>query len=153
MSVEEVKEYLRQFDASDRVMVKEGSSATVEEAAKVVGCEPARIAKSLSFNLDGYTILVVTAGDMKVDNKKFKLHFGSKPHMLKYDEVEECTGFKPGGVCPFGINSNVDVYLDVSLKRFESVYPAAGSDNSMIKLKLDELFEFGRAKDWIDVCK
>lgn len=153
MSVEKVKEYFKQYNMEDRVMEKSESSATVLEAAHAVGCEPAQIAKTLSFDDKEGVILIVTAGDMKIDNKKFKGAFGLKPRMLKADQVEELVGYPVGGVCPFGVKPGAEVYLDVSMKRFESVYPAAGSSNSMIELTLEELYRYGKALGWVNVCK
>jgi prolyl-tRNA editing enzyme YbaK/EbsC (Cys-tRNA(Pro) deacylase) len=127
--------------------------SAVELAAAALGCEPKRIAKSLSFSLDGGAILVVSAGDAKVDNPKYKATFGTKAKMLSPDEVTSLIGHAVGGVCPFGINEGVKVYLDESLRRFETVFPAAGSSNSAIELTPDELFEFSRADSWEDLCK
>lgn len=153
MSVESVKEYLKKFGADSRVMEFEESSATVELAAQAVGVEPARIAKTLSFKKDDGCVLVVTAGDAKIDNTKFKQFFSMKAKMLSPDEVVEFVGHPVGGVCPFGIKEGVPVYLDISMKRFETVFPACGSGKSAIELTCDELFEYSGAKEWIDVCK
>ena len=128
-------------------------ATTVEEAADVLGCEPGRIAKTLSFHLDEKVILIVTAGDKKIDNKKYRTEFGSKAHMLKFEEVELLVGHAVGGVCPFAVNEGVEVYLDESLKAYKTVYPAAGSGNSMIQLTIPELERYGQCKKWIDVCK
>ena len=153
MSVESVKEYLKKFGADGKVMEFEESSATVELAAQAVGVEPARIAKTLSFKKDDGCILIVTAGDAKIDNPKFKQFFSMKAKMLSPEEVLELVGHPVGGVCPFGIKEGVPVYLDISMKRFETVFPACGSGKSAIELTCDELFEYSGAKEWIDVCK
>lgn len=153
MSVEKVKAYLARFGVENQVIEKEQSSATVELAAQALGVEPARIAKSLTFNNDERVILIVMAGDCKTDNKKFRDTFGFKPRMLKLEEVEEKVGYAAGGVCPFGVNEGVDVYLDRSLERFETVFPAAGSGNSMIELSLEQLSQYGCAKGSVDVSK
>ena len=155
MSIERVREYLKEFHKDQDIQVLDESSATVELAAKAVGVESARIAKTLSFcgKEEGSCVLVVTAGDQKVDNSKFKHFFGMKAKMPKGDEVEKLTGHAPGGVCPFANPSHTEVYLDVSMKRFETVFPAAGSGNSAIEMTCDELFLCSRAKEWIDVCK
>ncbi|WP_057913929.1 YbaK/EbsC family protein [Peribacillus muralis] len=154
MSIESVKNHFKQWNREDEVMEFETSSATVYEAADTIGVIPARIAKTLSFRGEGdKAILVVAAGDAKVDNKKFRQMFGFKARMLSPDEVLEQTGHAIGGVCPFGLANELDVFLDVSMKRFESVFPACGSTNSAIKLTLAQLFEYSAAKDWIDVCK
>ena len=153
MSIERVKVYFRQYGMEDRVREEEHSSATVEEAAETLGCEPQRIAKTLSFYLGDSVILVVMAGDHKIDNKKYRKQFGCKAHMLKFEDVEPMIGHAVGGVCPFGINEGIDVYLDESLKRFETVFPAAGSSNSMIELTIPELQKYSCSKAWIDVGK
>lgn len=153
MAIEKVKAYFKNYGMEDRVMEKDSSSATVEEAADVLGCEPGRIAKTLSFHLDEKVILIVTAGDKKIDNKKYRTEFGSKAHMLKFEEVEPLVGHAVGGVCPFAVNEGVEVYLDESLKAYKTVYPAAGSVNSMIQLTIPELERYGQCKKWIDVCK
>ena len=129
------------------------SSATVELAAKAAGVEQGRIAKSLSFKLEGRTILVVAAGDVKVDNAKYKAAFGGKAKMLTAEEVTERIGHAVGGVCPFAVNDGVEVYLDQSLRRFETVLPAAGSSNSCIELTLPELEKYAGTDKWVDVCK
>lgn len=154
MSVESVREYLRAFGVENRVQEFSESSATVELAAAVLGVIPARIAKSLSFKLpDGGALLVVAAGDAKVDNRKFKDKFGFKAKMLSAEEAIELVGHAVGGVCPFAVKDSVKVYLDESLKRFTTVFPAAGSSNSAIELSCDELFECSRAIEWVDCCK
>lgn len=156
MSVETVREYFKQYDKEKNVMEHETSSATVELAAEAVGVIPARIAKTLSFkNKEGdNAILIVTAGDAKIDNKKFKAELGHKAKMLTPEEVLEYIGHGIGGVCPFAIkNDQVKVYLDISMKRFNTIFPAAGSSNSSIELTCDELERFSHADKWIDVCK
>lgn len=154
MSVESVREYLKAFGFDGRVREFTESSATVELAAAVVGVIPARIAKTLSFkNPDGEAFLIVAAGDAKIDNRKFKDFFGFKAKMLTPDEAIELVGHAVGGVCPFAIKENVKVYLDESMKRFSTVFPAAGSASSAIELNCDELFECSKALEWIDCCK
>ncbi|MEQ8201953.1 MAG: YbaK/EbsC family protein [Syntrophomonadaceae bacterium] len=153
MGIEQVREYFKIYGRDDDIMEFDISSATVELASQALGIEPARIAKTLSFRDDGGAMLVVTAGDAKVDSSKFKSVFGFKARMLKPEEVMKYTGYAVGGVCPFGLTGDVPVYLDVSLQRFESVYPACGSDNSAIKLSLPELEIFSASRRWIDVCK
>lgn len=154
MSIEKGRAYFRQFGMEDRVIEFAVSSATVELAAQALGVEGARIAKSLSFKSnDGSAILVIAAGDARVDNRKFKDMFGFKAKMLMADEVLELIGHPVGGVCPFGINDGVSVYLDESLKRFTTVFPAVGSGQSAIELDLEELWKYSNALEWIDVCK
>ncbi len=153
MSIDRVKAYFKNWGIEDQILEFDVSSATVELAAQAVGCEPARICKSLSFKIEERTILILAAGDAKVDNKKYKSYFSSKAKMLSPDEVVERIGHAIGGVCPFGINDGVEVYLDTSMKRFEHVYPAAGSSNSAIKLTLPELEKYSNHKEWVDVCK
>lgn len=153
MSIKKVKEYFRQYGMEDRVWEKEHSSATVEEAAEALGCEPQRIAKTLSFQAGDRVVLVVTAGDRKIDNKKYREQFGCKAKMLKFEEVEDLVGHAVGGVCPFAVKEGVEVYLDESLKRFETVFPAAGSSNSMIELSIEELERYSHSLQWVDVCK
>lgn len=154
MSLESVIEHFKQWNREDDIMVFESSSATVQEAADTLGVEPAQIAKTLSFRgKDDQAILVVAAGDTKIDNKKFRSQFDIKARMLSPDEVLEQTGHPVGGVCPFGLANDLDVYLDVSLKRFEKVFPACGSTNSAIELTCDELEKFSSAKAWVDICK
>ena len=153
MSVEKVKQYLGQFGAASRVMVFAQSSATVELAAAAVGCEPARIAKTLSLDVNGKAILVVTAGDVKIDNSKYKSQFGVKAKMLSPDEAVSKTGFAVGGVCPFAVHEEVSVYLDDSLKRFDTVYPSGGSDNSAIELTIPELEKYTPFTAWVNVTK
>ena len=129
------------------------SSATVELAAQALGCEPCRIAKTLSFMVDGRAILIVAAGDARVDNPKYKAQFGTKAKMLTPEEAETMVGHAVGGVCPFAVNDGVTVYLDESLKRFETVFPACGSSNSAIELTIDELEKYSGFASWIDICK
>ncbi|MBP3460733.1 MAG: YbaK/EbsC family protein [Lachnospiraceae bacterium] len=153
MSVEAVKKYFSELEIGDRVLEFEQSSATVELAAIAVGCEPDRIAKSISLLLDGKPIIIVVSGESKIDNKKYKEHFHAKAKMIPFDEVEQYIGHAPGGVCPFAIKPDVTVYLDESLKKFETVYPAAGSSNSAIELNLEELEKYAASSGWVDVCK
>lgn len=153
MSIEKARAFFREKGIEDRVMEFEVSSATVELAAEAVGVEPARIAKTLSFKKDEDCILLVAAGDARIDNRKFKDTFGMKATMLPFDDVERLIGHAVGGVCPFGRNPGVPVYIDVSVKRFESVYPAVGSGSSAIGLSIDELYDYSEAVDWVDVCK
>lgn len=154
MSIEKVRAYFRQWPGmEEKILEFPVSSATVAEAAKAVGTEERRIAKTLSFMLDDGPILVVAAGDAKVDNKKYKSTFHKKASMLKVDELTELVGHPVGGVCPFGINEGVRVYLDQSLRRFPSVFPACGSANSAIELTIPELEIYSRFEEWVDVCK
>ena len=153
MSIEKVRSYLTRYGLDSRILEFETSSATVELAAAAAGCEPARIAKSLSYLVDGKAILVVAAGDAKVDNGKYKAQFGTKAKMLSPDQVVEMVGHAVGGVCPFGINEGVAVYLDSSLRRFETVFPACGSSNSAIELTIAELEKYSGRTSWVDVCK
>ena len=153
MSFEAVKQYFEDYNMADRVMNLEQSSATVEEAAKAIGCEPCQIAKTMSFLTDNATILIVLAGDTKIDNKKYKAQFHQKAKMIPWDEVEEKTGHMPGGVSPFVVKEGVCVYLDKSLKRFERVYPAAGSGHSAVDLTVEELEKYSGYQQWIDVGK
>mgnify|MGYP000781996951 FL=1 len=153
MSIEKGRAYFRQFGMEDRVREFDVSSATVELAALALGVEGARIAKTLSFKKDDSCILILAAGDARIDNHKFKEKFHMKAKMLAPDEVLSIVGHPVGGVCPFGINDGIDVYLDESLKRFETVFPAVGSANSAIELNLDELYKYSNAIEWIDVCK
>ena len=153
MSIERVRSYFSEYGMEDRILEFDTSSATVELAAQAVGCEPARIAKTLSFKVGEEAILIVAAGDAKIDNGKYKAQFHKKAQMLKAEEVTELIGHAVGGVCPFGVPESVSVYLDESLKRFETVFPAAGSANSAIELSLEELEKYSHAKAWLDVCK
>lgn len=153
MSIEKGRAYFRQFGMEDRVQEFSVSSATVELAALALGVDGARIAKTLSFKKGDSCILILAAGDARIDNRKFKEKFHMKAKMPSPDEVLELVGHPVGGVCPFGINDGIDVYLDESLKRFTTVFPAVGSGNSAIELNLDELFKYSNAIEWIDVCK
>lgn len=153
MAIEKVREYFKKLNMEDRIQEFEVSSATVDLAALALGCEPKRIAKTLSFKINDKCILIVTAGDAKVDNPKYKGKFSAKAKMLAPDEVTEMVGHAIGGVCPFGVKDGVDVYLDESLKRFTTVFPACGSSNSAIELTIDELEKYSNSKEWIDVCK
>ena len=153
MSVEKVKEYFKQFGVENRIIELTESSATVELAAKALHCEPERIAKTLSFLVNDEPILIVAAGDVRIDNKKFKESFHSKAKMIPVEEVEKYIGYSVGGVCPFGVNSGVRVYLDSSLKRFKTVFPACGSANSAIELTISELEKYSKYIDWIDIAK
>ncbi|MBQ6540581.1 MAG: YbaK/EbsC family protein [Oscillospiraceae bacterium] len=153
MAIERVREYFSGFGIADRVMELDMSSATVELAAQALGCEPCRIAKTLSFLVNGRPILIVTAGDAKIDNAKYKARFGAKAKMLTPDEAEAMIGHAVGGVCPFGINEGVTVCLDESLKRFTTVFPACGSSNSAIELTIPELEKYSGFDSWVDVCK
>jgi prolyl-tRNA editing enzyme YbaK/EbsC (Cys-tRNA(Pro) deacylase) len=153
MSITKVKEYFKRFGIENKIIELEKSSATVELAAAAVGCEPERIAKTLSFLVDGKGVLIVVAGDAKIDNQKYKEEFHEKAKMIPAEDVEKAIGHAPGGVCPFGINEEVDVYLDISIKRFSTVYPAAGSGNSAVELNITELEKYSNSKRWVDVCK
>lgn len=153
MAIERVRAYLKAFGAEDRILEFPVSSATVALAAEALGCEPARIAKTLSFLSGESCILVVAAGDAKVDNAKFKARFSMKAKMLSPEDAERLVGHAVGGVCPFAVNEGIPVYLDESLRRFQTVYPACGSSNSAIELTLDELERFSGARAWVDVCK
>ena len=153
MAIEPVKAYFKILGMEEKVMELDTSSATVELAANALGVVPGRIAKTLSFKTDENAILVVTAGEAKIDNSKFKQAFGTKAKMLTPDEVIEKVGHAVGGVCPFAINENVPVYLDISMKRFDTIFPACGSSNSAIELTCGELFEYAKAIEWVDVCK
>ena len=153
MSIEKGRAYFRQFGMENRVQEFSVSSATVELAALALGVDGARIAKTLSFKKGDSCILILAAGDARIDNRKFKEKFHMKAKMPSPDEVLELVGHPVGGVCPFGINDGIDVYLDESLKRFTTVFPAVGSGNSEIELNLDELFKYSNAIEWIDVCK
>ena len=153
MSIERVREYFRAHGMEDRVLEFDVSSATVELAAEALHCEPCRIAKTLSFSVGGRAILIVMAGDAKINNAKCKAHFGAKAKMLTFEEVEQTIGHGVGGVCPFAINDGISVYLDESLKRFETVFPACGSANSAIELTIPELEKYSGFEEWVDVGK
>lgn len=153
MSIERARTHLEALGLDDRIMEFEQSSATVELAAAAVGCEPARIAKTLSFHVDGRVALILFAGDARVDNRKFKNRFHAKAKMLSADEAEPLIGHGVGGVCPFGVNEGCDVYLDESLRRFHVVYPAAGTAASAVRLTIDELERACAPCEWVDVAK
>ena len=153
MSLARAKEYLKKYSLDSKVMEFGVSSATVSEAAIAIGCKEEEIAKTLSFIVDEKPILIVVAGDCKIDNQKYKTQFFTKAKMIPFEEVENAVGHAVGGVCPFGINDGVNVYLDCSLKRFGYVYPACGSSNSAIKLSIEELEKTSGYIEWIDVCK
>lgn len=152
MAIDKVREYLKKFGMDSKIREFEVSSATVELAAQALGVEGRRIAKTLSFMLDT-PILIVAAGDAKIDNKKYKAKFGTKAKMLTFEEVEPLIGHAVGGVCPFAVNEGVKTYLDVSLKRFETVFPACGSSNSAIEMTAEELERTSEFVEWVDVCK
>ena len=152
MALEEAKAYLKAKGYEERILIFDVSSATVELAAIAVGTEPEKIAKSLTFMADTQPVMIICAGDAKISNSKYKGYFNKKAKMLTREEVNELIGHDVGGVCPFGIKDGVDVYLDVSLKRFEFVYPACGSANSAVKLTPQELEKLSDCKAWIDVC-
>ena len=153
MSIERVRAYFGEFGMEGRILEFPVSSATVELAAQALNCEPAGIAKSLSFSVGGAPILVVTAGDARVDNAKFKARFGVKAKMLSREDAEALIGHAVGGVCPFAVKEGVAVYLDASMKRFATVFPACGSSNSAIELTIPELETYSGFADWVDVCK
>ena len=153
MSLEKVKQYFKQYGIEDRIQEFTVSSATVELAAQALNCKPERIAKTLSFKIDDSAILIVCAGDVRIDNKKFKERFNTKAKMLSPEEVKSLIGYEVGGVCPFDVKGDIKIYLDISLKRFETVFPACGSSNSAIELSIDELEKYSKFSDWTDVCK
>jgi len=153
VSIERAKEYLKKFDLDQRVLEFDVSSATVAEAAKAIGCEEKEISKTLSFLVEDKPILIVVSGDAKIDNHKYKEEFHTKAKMIPFDDVEVKTGHKPGGVCPFGVDEEVTIYLDKSLKKLDTTYPACGSSNSAIKLTLGELEKIVKFEKWVDVCK
>ena len=153
MSIDKAKTYLKQFDLDGNIMEFNVSSATVKDAAVAVGCTEGEIAKSLTFLVDGNPIMIVVAGDAKIDNSKYKAEFHTKATMITFDDVERLVGYAVGGVCPFGINQDVRVYLDISLKKYDIVYPAAGNDKSAVKLRLEELEKTSKFLKWVDVCK
>lgn len=152
MSFENVKKYFEEIEMDSKIIELKDSSATVEQAANALGCKPEHIAKTMSFKTKEGPILIVCAGDAKIDNKKYKSVFGQKAKMIPANEVEELIGHLPGGVCPFAIKENVKVYLDISLKRFEKVFPAAGNGHSAIELTIKELETISKADSWVDVC-
>lgn len=153
MSIEKVRAYFAQFQMEDRILEFPVSSATVELAAQALNCEPCRIVKTLSFNVNGSAILICAAGDAKVDNARYKARFGVKAKMLSHDEAAEKIGHAVGGVCPFAVNEGVQVYLDESMRRFETMFPAAGSSNSAIELTIPEMERYSGFTAWVDVCK
>ena len=153
MSIEKVKSYFAAFGMENRILEFPVSSATVELAAQALNCEGCRIVKTLSFNVNGKAILICAAGDAKVDNAKYKARFGVKAKMLSHDDAAAMIGHAVGGVCPFAVHEGVEVYLDESMKRFETVFPAAGSSNSAIELTIPELEKYSGFCAWVDVCK
>ena len=153
MAIEKVRAYFKTKGMEERIREFEVSSATVALAAQALGCDENRIAKTLSFHVGEKVVLIVAAGDAKIDNPKYKAFFGAKAKMLAYEEAEELIGHAVGGVCPFAVNEGVEVYLDESLKRFETVFPACGSSNSAIELTINELEQHSGFISWIDVCK
>ena len=153
MSFLKAKENLQKYGLENKIMEFTVSSATVKEAAKAIDCKEEEIAKTLSFIVSDHPILIVVAGDSKIDNSKFKREFHTKAKMIPFDQVENLIGHAVGGVCPFGVNEGVTVYLDDSLKRFEVIYPACGSENSAVRLTLDELEKGSNYQKWVDVCK
>ena len=153
MSIEKVRQYFASFGMEHRILEFPVSSATVELAAKALNTEGCRIVKTLSFHANGKAILICVAGDARVDNAKYKARFGVKAKMLSHEEAASLIGHAVGGVCPFAVNPGVEVYLDVSLKRFHTVFPAAGSSNSAIELTIPEMEKYSGYSDWVDVCK
>lgn len=153
MAIDKVREYFKKYGMENRIQEFSVSSATVALAAQALGCEPQRIAKTLSFLVGEQAILIVAAGDVKIDNSKYKKQFGTKAKMLTPEQVTELIGHAIGGVCPFAVNEGVKVYLDESLKRFETVFPACGSSNSAIELTIPELEQYAGEEGWVDVCK
>ena len=153
MAIDKVKKYFESIGELDRILEFDESTATVDEAAKAVGCEPGNIAKTISLLVEEKPILILLAGDVKIDNHKFKDTFHTKTKMIPIDDVEGYIGHAVGGVCPFDINDGVPIYLDESLKRFETVYPAAGNEHSAVRLKLDELEQFIKSAGWVDISK
>ena len=153
MSIEKVRAYFKTLGIEDRIQEFDVSSATVELAALALGCDEARIAKSITMNINGECVIIVTAGDVKIDNPKYKAEFSTKAKMLTHEQALEMTGHAVGGICPFALNDGCRVYLDESLKRFDYVYPACGSSNSAVKLTPDELEKYSHSIKWVDVCK
>ncbi len=153
MAIEKVKQFFAQYGMQERVLEFPVSSATVELAAEALRCEPCRIAKTLSFLVEDAPVLIVTAGDAKIDNPKYKAQFSTKAKMLTPEQAATMVGHAVGGVCPFAVNPGVKVYLDVSLRRFETVFPACGSSNSAIELTIPELEQYSGYLQWVDVCK
>jgi prolyl-tRNA editing enzyme YbaK/EbsC (Cys-tRNA(Pro) deacylase) len=152
MGIDRVKKYFKQYRIDDRVQEFDVSSKTVELAAQALNCEPCRIAKTLAFETDRGPVLIVAAGDTKIKNSKYKSIFGIKAKMVKAEDTERLIGYAAGGICPFAVNNGVDVYLDESLKRFNTVFPACGSGNSAIELTIEELEKYSNFLAWIDVC-
>ena len=153
MSIDKVRKYLKQFNLEDKILEFNSSSATVELAAETLNCEPGRIAKTMSFLINDKPILIVLAGDIKIDNSKYKAEFHTKAKMIPFNDVEKIIGHAAGGVCPFGINDSIEVYLDESLKKYETVFPACGSSNSAIELTIKELEKTSQFIKWIDIGK
>lgn len=153
MAIDKVKKFFSDRGEPDRVVEFEESTATSEQAAQVLNCEVGRIAKTISVFVKKEPVLILMSGDMKLDNKKFRDRFNCRPHMIPVDEVENLVGHAVGGVCPFAVNEGVPIYIDESLKRFDYVYPAAGSSNSVAKFQLDELPRYINFSDWVDVAK
>lgn len=153
MSLEKVKDHLKKYNLDNRVIIFDKSSKTVELAAIALNCSPSSIAKTMSFYIDNRKILIVVAGDKKIDNQKYKIEFDKKAKMIPLDEVNISIGHEVGGVCPFGVNEDVEIYLDISLKEHDIVYPAAGTGNSAVKIEVSKLEEILDYKKWIDVCK
>lgn len=153
MSIEKLKEYFKEFNLEDRIKEFSVSSATVELAAKALGCEPGHIAKSLAFMVNNKPTLIVVAGNVKISNSKFKQQFNTKAKMLSYEETENLIGYKVGGVCPFLVKENVDIYLDISLKKYDKIYPACGTNQSAIELTISELEQTTNYIDWIDIAQ
>lgn len=153
MAIDKVREYFKDYGMEDRIREFSVSSATVALAAQALGCAPERIAKTLSFLVQETPVLIVAAGDVKIDNSKYKKQFGTKAKMLSPQQVSEMIGHEVGGVCPFAVNEGVKVYLDESLKRFETVFPACGSSNSAIELTIPEIEKYAKEDGWVDVCR
>ncbi len=153
MSLQKAKEYLAQFNLADKVQEFNVSSATVELASKALNCEPGKIAKSLTFKLDDKPIMILVAGDKRIDNRKYKNKFNKKAKMLTPDEAKTLIGHSVGGICPFGVNDGIEIYLDESLKDYSTVFPACGSSNSAIELSIEKLEEVVPYKEWIDISK
>lgn len=153
MSLDKARNYLQKFNLDNRILEFDTSSATVELAAKTLNCEPGRIAKTMSFLLKDKPILIVLAGDIKIDNSKYKTEFHTKAKMINFNDVENIIGHAAGGVCPFGINEGIKVYLDESLKKYKTVFPACGSSNSAIELTIKQLEETSKYSKWIDIGK
>ena len=153
MSIEKVRNYLKHYNKENEILEFDVSSATVELASKALNTEPAKIAKTLALKDKDNCIVIVTAGDGKIDNQKFKSEFGFKAKMLSHDETFFFTGHEVGGVCPFALPNSIKCFIDVSLKRFETVFPACGSSNSAIELTPDELFEISKSEKWVNICK